>query len=102
MHRYPIGKTYLTGDVGFSNGFLAGFENKTIEKFKLYSTERLKTRAAFSHIRRHEQSLFVSLGATYGAFSGVFRFERGNGFSDSSVTSMATNRFYFLVGFTFR
>ena len=102
MHRYPIGKFYLTGDLGFSNGFLAVFRNKSIEKFKLYSTERVETTATFSHIRRHEQSLFVSLGAAYGSFSGVFRFERGNGFSDSSVTNMATNRFYFLVGFTFR
>jgi len=92
--RSGTGKSFVYFNAGLTNGYaLSGTSN-----FKVGSS-------AFSNIfdrkRNWESGMLLGLGARIIKYSFEIRFEKGNGMSPYYYTHSNTNRYYFLLGYTF-
>jgi len=100
-YKYPVGPFLLFFNAGLANGFVINETNYKIKETKFYTTNHLDEGEAIPFTRNHELSYILGTGLYFKRFSLEYRFEKGNGISNTTKISSKTNRNYLLLGFRF-
>jgi hypothetical protein len=72
-----------------------------VRESRLFSQIRTEEGAAIEDARKLEQGLLLGLGGKWNRYSAELRYERGNGMSNFSGLNSLTNRFFFLLEYSF-
>jgi len=100
-YKYPVGPFLLFFNAGLANGFYIKETNYKRKETKFYTTNHLDEGEAIPFTRNHELSYILGTGLYFKRFSLEYRFEKGNGISNTTKISSKTNRNYLLLGFRF-
>lgn len=100
-YKHPFPGFFLFFNAGISNGFAIGETNEMVRESRLFTQIRTEEGAAIEDARKFEQGLLLGLGGKWNRYSAELRYERGNGMSNFSGLNSLTNRFFFLLGYSF-
>lgn len=100
-YRYPIGKLFIYGNFGISNGLVISETNEKIVEEKRYSIITTSEKAALDYTKKVEQSLLAGLGIKFKKLTAEIRYEVGNGISNVVTVGSKTSRTYFQISYMF-
>jgi hypothetical protein len=100
-YKYPIGKMFIFGNLGVSNGFALAEKNQVVGVDKYNNQTAVIEKKLFDDSRKYEQGLLFGLGLIYKRYSLEFRFETGSGMSPYSALGSKAYRTDVLFGYRF-
>ena len=99
--KQPVGKSFFFANAGISNGFALLSTNTNEVESKFYGPVTFEKVRALNEFRKYEQSALLGVGLKHKHLSAELRYERGNGMAKYTVLKSVTNKFYFLVSYSF-
>ncbi|KAA3633736.1 MAG: PorT family protein [Bacteroidetes bacterium] len=100
-YKHPVGKLFLFGSAGFSNGFVLKQHSSVTKEIVFFSVPSTKEEVIFERYRSYERSFLGSVGVKRNKFSFEVRYEHGNGMSEYIVLRSTTKRWHLLFGYEF-
>jgi hypothetical protein len=99
--KQPVGRSFFFANAGISNGFALQSTNINEVESKFYGPVTFEKVRALNEFRKYEQSALLGVGLKHKHLSAELRYERGNGMAKYTVLKSVTNKFYFLVSYSF-
>lgn len=99
-YKFPINKTYIYLNAGFSNGVGFSEKNNLKEESVLFSSSTIEEGKAIEDSKKYEIGYLVGLGAIFSnKYSLELRLEQGNGMSADQNLNSFINRYFLLLAY---
>lgn len=103
MVRYNLydGLYNIFVNAGISNGYVLGYTNTRVEETNFSGDITVRETTPYESVRNYETAFLAGLGVSFRKFALEFRYEAGNGMSNSVAIASNTKTTSLLLGYRF-